>query len=202
MKNVQIMLVEDERFIANYIKSKLEKMGYNVAAIVDSAENAYEALEMITPNLILMDIILKGKIDGIEAANHIKNNYDIPIIYVTSFDDETMLDRAVETEPFGFLQKPFEDKELHITVEMALYKHKMEMERKKILQELEKAMAKIQTLQGLLPICASCKKIRNDHGNWKSIESYIHEHCNAKFTHSVCPDCSKRLYPEIHNKNA
>lgn len=200
MEKPRILMVEDEKFIASYIKSKLIKLGYCVSSIVDSGEQAIETVKEDRPDLILMDIVLKGKMDGIEAASQIKKNFDIPIIYVTSFEDETMLDRAVTTEPFGYLQKPFEDKELHITIEMALYKYKMDKERKKLADDLQKAMDKIKTLQGLLPICASCKKIRNDKGNWEKIEAYMRDHTGVNFTHSVCPDCSERLYPELQKR--
>ena len=74
---------------------------------------------------------------------------------------------------------------------------KIEYEREKLIVELENALGKVKTLSGLLPICASCKKIRNDKGYWDRIEFYISEHSDAEFTHSICPDCAKKLYPDI-----
>ncbi len=80
---------------------------------------------------------------------------------------------------------------------MALYKHKMEKEREKLIKELQDALAKVKKLSGFLPICSSCKKIRDDKGYWNQIESYIHKHSEAEISHSICPECAKKLYPDL-----
>ena len=80
---------------------------------------------------------------------------------------------------------------------MALYKHKMEKEREKLIKELQDALAKVKKLSGFLPICSSCKKIRDDEGYWNQIESYIRDHSEAEFSHSICPECVKKLYPDL-----
>ena len=94
----------------------------------------------------------------------------------------------------GFLIKPFKDRELRATIEMALYKHQMEQEKEALLNELREALDKVKTLSGLLPMCAKCKKIRDDKGYWKQIEEYIQAHSDAQFSHAVCPQCSDELY--------
>ena len=126
MSNVKILVVEDESIIAMDIKQRAESLGYTVTAVTPSGEKAVKIAEETTPDLVLMDIVLKGEIDGIEAAQRIKNAHDIPIVYLTAYSDEKTLKRAKVTEPFGYIIKPFEDRELHSAVEMALYKHKME----------------------------------------------------------------------------
>jgi hypothetical protein len=93
--------------------------------------------------------------------------------------------------------KPFNVNDLHITVEMALYKHSMDMEKEKLTKELQAALANVKLLSGMLPICASCKKIRDDTGYWEQIEAYISEHSEAEFSHSLCPDCEKKAYEEL-----
>jgi len=121
-----ILIVEDESIVALDIKDKLEHLGYNVLAIVSSGERAIEEVKKNQPDLILMDIILKGEIDGIETARQIRKCFDIPIIYLTAHSDEQTLKRAKVTEPFGYIIKPFVDDDLKSAIEIALYKHGMD----------------------------------------------------------------------------
>lgn len=122
----RIMIVEDEGIIAQDIKSCLESLGYIVSGIAFTGREAIAKLESDRPDLILMDIVLKGDIDGIETAFEIKNKYNIPIVYLTAYEDDKTLNRAKQTEPLGYILKPFEERYLRSSIEMALYKHKME----------------------------------------------------------------------------
>jgi PAS domain S-box-containing protein len=126
MGETNILVVEDEGIVAEDIRSSLENLGYTVSAVASSGQEAIKKAEEYKPNLVLMDIVLKGEIDGIEAANQIRLCFNIPVIYLTAYAEERTLERAKVTEPFGYIVKPFEDRELRTTIEMALYKHKME----------------------------------------------------------------------------
>jgi two-component system, response regulator PdtaR len=126
MTNTSIILVEDEIIVAADVKNRLENMGYSVLGIFDNGDEAIQKAGELKPNLVLMDIVLKGEMDGIDAAQNIRELYDIPIIYLTAYADEKTLERAKVTEPFGYVLKPFEDREIQSAIEMALYKHKME----------------------------------------------------------------------------
>lgn len=126
MSKTKILVVEDESIVAMDIKQRAEGLGYEVIGITPSGEEALEIIREDPPDLILMDIVLKGKIDGIEAAQRIHDNYDIPVLYLTAYSDEETLKRAKITEPFGYIIKPFEDRELHSSVEIAIYKHEMD----------------------------------------------------------------------------
>lgn len=126
MSSVKILIVEDESIVAMDIKHRLEIMNYEVADIVSSGEEAVKKANEIIPHLILMDIVLRGDMDGIDAAHLIRNRNDIPIVYLTAYSDENTLKRAKITGPFGYIIKPFDDRELHSAIEVALYKHKME----------------------------------------------------------------------------
>ena len=117
-----ILIVEDESIVALDIKDKLEHLGYNVLNIVSSGEKAIEEVTKIQPDLILMDIVLKGEIDGIETARQIRECFDIPIIYLTAHSDEKTLKRAKITEPFGYIIKPFVDEDLKSAIEIAIHK--------------------------------------------------------------------------------
>jgi PAS domain S-box-containing protein len=271
-----------------------------------------------------MDIIIKGDMDGIETAETVRERFNIPVVYLTACADETILNRAKKTEPFGYIIKPYEDDELRLAIEIALYKHKMEEElrlsreqyrallessgaipweldtrgqvftylgpqartvlgyppedleklegfivhipkehrarakdfylraykdsdsaeieypvisstgdtiwlrdtatftasvdgsrilrgfmrditRRKLaedqrelyIKDLQEALEKIKRLHGMLPICAWCKKIRDDQGYWKQVEVYFEEHSDAEFTHSICPDCKGKMEGEL-----
>ena len=126
MDKTHILLVEDESIIAKDIRVSLQNLGYDVSAVVSSGEEAVEKSEEHRPSLVLMDIVLKGEIDGIEAASEIRSRFDIPVVYLTAYEDEKTLERAKITEPFGYIIKPYNEKEAHRIIEMALYKHKME----------------------------------------------------------------------------
>ena len=134
MSKIKLLVVEDESIVAMDIKHRAESLGYEVTAITPSGEEAIELVKKNQVDLVLMDIVLKGEMDGIEAAQKIHDGFDIPVLYLTAYSDEETLKRAKITEPFGYIIKPFEDRELHSAVEIAIYKN--EMERK--LKESEK----------------------------------------------------------------
>ena len=128
MKKIKILVVEDEAIIAKDLQWRLQNMGYDVPLMVANGEEVVEKIKDIKPDLVLMDIILKGEIDGIEASSRILLSFDIPIIYLTAYTDKKMMERAKITEPFGYLIKPVNNRELQITIEMSLYRHKTEKE--------------------------------------------------------------------------
>jgi PAS domain S-box-containing protein len=130
MTGKNILIVEDEIITAKDIKECLQDNGYVVPAIVSSGEEAVKKVKEENPDLVLMDIMLKGKMDGIETARQIRSISTIPIVYLTAYSDKNILERAKITEPFGYILKPFNERELHINIEIALYKHKMERELK------------------------------------------------------------------------
>jgi PAS domain S-box-containing protein len=328
MSKVVIQIVEDETIVASDLEMKLRQFGYDVAGIASRGREAVDMAVRCKPQLILMDIHLEGSMDGIETASSIKSRYDIPIVYLTAHSDPATLSRAKLSGPFGYILKPFDERELVTQIELAIYKHKIERqlhdqrellrvtlssigdgviatnpegkisfinsvaqsltgwpeieaigkpldtvfrifnertrefitnpmenllntgkvsspssrwllhgregkkipiwssgapirdktehfrglvlvfrdislqrqaeeEKDSLIAELEKAMKKVKLLSGMLPICASCKKIRDDKGYWNQIEAYIRKHSEAEFSHSICPDCMEKLYPDL-----
>jgi len=142
MPDTSIMLVEDEIIVAADVKNRLENMGYEVLGIFDTGEEAIEKAGELRPNLVLMDIVLKGEMDGIDAAQKIRELFNIPIIYLTAYSDEKTLQRAKVTEPFGYVLKPFEDREIQSAIEMAIYKHQMEQQLKESEEKYRKLIEK------------------------------------------------------------
>lgn len=318
----QILIVEDENIVAKYVEHLLMRSGYMVSGIASSGEEALKKIAETRPDLVLMDIVLKGEIDGITAAEQIRHQFKIPVVYLTALDDQQTLERAKITEPYGYLLKPFQARELITTLEMALYKHQMERklaeseqwlsttlnslsdaviatdtegrlmylnpvaegltgwklkeamgraladvfqlvntrtlarldnpliniagggltnqmllakdgrttpidasaapikdgqggslgivlafrditerkqaeaERAKLIFELQDALGKIKTLSGLIPLCSSCKKIRDEQGLWHHIDVYLQQHFDAHFAYGTCPECVKKRHTE------
>ncbi|MCP4110184.1 MAG: response regulator [Desulfobacteraceae bacterium] len=128
----RIIVVEDEVLTADDICAGLEDVGYSVTSTVTSGEEAVKQAQEDRPDLILMDIVLSGKIDGIEAADQIRRHLNIPVIFLTSYADDNIVERAKISEPFGYILKPFKQRELHVSIYMALYKAKLEKELLKI----------------------------------------------------------------------
>ena len=126
MAKTQIFIVEDEFVVAMDLQRNLEQLGYTVCGRVNSGEKALQFVAHTRPQLILMDIMLKGQMTGIEAAANIRAQYHVPVVYVTANTNAQVLEQAKITEPFGFIVKPFTERELHVNIEMALYKHRME----------------------------------------------------------------------------
>ena len=143
MANERILVVEDEELIAESLSLALESLGYEVIAVLSSGEEAVAQTEQTHPDIVLMDIRLEGDIDGIEAAEIIRGRCDVPLIYLTGYADDATVERAKVTEPYGYLYKPFEKRELRAAIEVALYKHEAERrlkEKQLLLEERTEAL--------------------------------------------------------------
>ncbi len=200
LSNEKILIVEDEGIVILHIRKALENLGYVVAGLANHGDDAVVKATEIRPDLVLMDIVLKGAVDGIDAAGKIQASLNIPVIYLTAHADKNTLQRAKVTGPFGYIVKPFRERDLQIAIEFALYKSRMEDERNLLVQRLQDALEHVRTLSGMLPICSYCKKIRDDKGYWNQLEAYLIEHTNTEFTHGICPDCAAKVMKEIHKE--
>lgn len=146
MGTTRILVVEDESIVAKDIQSTLVRLGYEVPATASSAQAAYDKLEELRPDLVFLDIKLKGEEDGIHIAEHIRERYNIPVIFLTSYVDQVTLDRAKVTEPYGYIVKPFNESDLKTTVEMALFKFSRDRETREEKQRLANALEQMEEL--------------------------------------------------------
>ncbi|MEY3236083.1 MAG: hypothetical protein RI883_184 [Bacteroidota bacterium] len=128
MPKINILVVEDESIVSKDIQYSLNKLGYNVVGAAATGEKALELARTERPDLVLMDIMLKGEMNGIETAELIKSEFSIPIVFLTAYADESTLSKAKITEPYGYIIKPFKEIDLHTSIEMAIYKHGKEQE--------------------------------------------------------------------------
>ena len=126
MAEARILVVEDQAMVATALESLLVSFGYVVPAILAYGEEVLGQVDRLQPDLILMDISLQGAMDGVQAAQEVRTRYDLPIIYLTARSDTRTLERANITEPYGYILKPFEGRELQLTIEMALHKYRLE----------------------------------------------------------------------------
>ena len=172
LKKHSVYIVEDEKIISIDIENCLKNLGYDIAGTSQSGEDAVNKILESKPDVVLMDIMLKGKIDGIEASSILKKKIDIPVIFLTAYADESTLKKAQLTEAFGYILKPFNEKELHTTISMALYKHKMEKELKASREWLSTTMKSI--CEGIIAI-DNQKTIKFINPAAKNILGYSHE---------------------------
>ncbi|MBX2973801.1 MAG: response regulator [Flavobacteriales bacterium] len=128
MAQTNVLVVEDESIVSKDIQHSLKKLGYNVVGAANNGETAVSLALEHRPDIILMDIMLKGEMNGIEAADAIRKETNIPVIFLTAYADESTLAKAKVTQPYGYIIKPFKEIDIHTSIEMALYKHKKETE--------------------------------------------------------------------------
>jgi DNA-binding LytR/AlgR family response regulator len=146
MAKTNVLVVEDESIVSKDIQYSLKKLGYNVVGAASTGEKAFELASSENPDIILMDIMLKGDINGIETAERVKKELNIPVIYLTAYADEATLAKAKVTEPYGYIIKPFKEVDLHTSIEMALYKFSKE---KEVLQERDLLFSLIENKSDL-----------------------------------------------------
>ncbi len=130
-ERTKVLVVEDEIIVARDICNMLQSLGYKAIGVTSTSEEAIRTAKKKSPHIVLMDIMLQGKMNGVEAADFIYTQLNIPIVYLTSYADENTIQRAKKTEPFGYLLKPFEERDLQTTIEIALYKFSMERKLKR-----------------------------------------------------------------------
>jgi len=205
MNKTRVLVVENEPTIFSDLDGRLRRLGYEVTGCVDSGEAAILSATKFGPHVVLMDVEIEGDLTGTHAAQHIQKSLKLPVIFLSANSSDTTIFRARETGPFGFLLAPFDEGELKVAIEMAVYRHGMEMEREKLINQLQDALAQVKALSGLLPICAQCKMVRDDGGYWSRVEAYIEQRTEARFSHGLCPDCYQKAiahhYEEQTKKN-
>ncbi|MFM6154851.1 MAG: response regulator, partial [Sphaerospermopsis kisseleviana] len=153
MTNAKILIVEDELLIANNIARKLTKLGYEIVDMVSSGRDAIYIAGEKRPDLVLMDIVIKGEMDGIETAEKLYQRYGIPVIYLTAYADSETINRAKSTTPFGYILKPFKDEELQASIAIALQKRQAELEEKQeYIGKIQKAEEKLNQIQKYDPL--------------------------------------------------
>jgi two-component system response regulator LytT len=197
MSKTNILIVEDESIIAKDIQLSLKKLGYTVVEICSTGEDAIRVAEEHKPDLILMDIMLKGDMSGIDAAIQIREKLDIPIIFLTAYADETTLNKAKISEPHGYIIKPFKEVDLRTSIEMALYKHEKELDVKKERNFLY-SLAENKESKEILFVKSNSRLVKiksSDIYFVEALKDYVTINlANARYTiHATMKDIEKKL---------
>ena len=197
IKKPLILIADDTPKNLQILGNLLSNEGYEIAAAVDSLQTL-EICKDIIPDLILLDIMMPN-MDGYEICRLLKESSitsEIPVIFITGKTDNDDIVMGFDSGAIDYITKPYNSTELIVRVRTHIkLKQSMDMQNK-LISELQDALAKVKKLSGLLPICSGCKKIRDDNGYWNQVEEYVASHTEAEFSHGLCPDCLKRLYPE------
>ncbi|MDF1552543.1 MAG: response regulator [Deferrisomatales bacterium] len=194
-ENRGILIAEDESLVAEMIQGMLEEQGHRVVGVAVDGNQAVSMATTLRPDAVLMDIHMPG-CDGLEAARRIAETCPAPVVVLTAFETPEMVDRASEAGVGAYLTKPPNARELERALTIAKARFHDLMELRRINHQLTEALAAVRQLSGLLPICSNCKRIRDSQGAWQELEAYIHRCSGAEFTHGICPDCSRDLYPD------
>jgi AmiR/NasT family two-component response regulator len=193
------LIVDDQESIRELLCRQLEKIGHTVVGKAANGLQAIELTESLRPDIVLMDIEMP-KMDGLEATKIILDKFPRPVVLLTAHEDPEMVSRASQAGAGAYLLKPPSGGEIERTMIIAAARFADLMELRRLNSELIEALDNVKVLSGLLPICANCKSIRNDKGYWKAVEEYITENTEAHFSHSLCPACIDKLYPDYKPK--
>lgn len=200
---IQVLLIDDEPaqvwLVREYLAEATTKTGQviqlqNVELLADGLQQLAEKKF----DVLLLDLSLPDSV-GRETFQRVRQQFPaLPVVVLTSLEDEDMGVQLIQAGAQDYLVKgQINGFVLYRTLLHAIERQQAEAERIRLIEELKRALAQVKTLRGLLPICAGCKKIRDDSGYWNQIEVYIMQHSDAQFSHGLCPDCLRRLYPGL-----
>jgi sigma-B regulation protein RsbU (phosphoserine phosphatase) len=197
-ENCRILIVDDIPQSIQVIAGILQNKGYQMAFAQDG-KSALEKVRQVKFDLILLDVMMPG-MDGFEVTRILKASPDtkeIPVIMLTAKNEVAEILEGFEAGAVDYVTKPFNAAELLERVRTHIELKKKSDAEKELISRLKAALTEVHQLSGLLPICSSCKNIRNDEGSWQKLEQYLSDNSDMQFTYSLCPDCIKKLYPEM-----
>ena len=197
---MRILVAEDQSVSRHILVAQLRKWGYDVTAVEDGTR-AWEALQAEdAPPLAILDWLMPG-LDGIDVCRQIRQSprtRPIYLILLTARQGQEDKIHGLQAGADDYITKPFNREELRARVQVGIRVLELQGALAQRVRELEEALSRVKTLQGLLPICSYCKKIRNDRNYWQQVEGYISDHSEAQFSHGICPECYARfVQPEL-----
>lgn len=197
MAKTNVLVVEDESIVSKDIQHSLKKLGYNVVGSSATGEKAIDLALELKPDIVLMDIMLKGELTGIEAAEQIKAKLNIPVVYLTAYADEATLEKAKVTEPYGYIIKPFKEIDIHTSIEMAIYKHSKEREVQKE-RDLLYSLVENKDSKGFIFVKSNSRLVKlktTDIYFVEALKDYVVINAlNSRYTiHSTMKDIERKL---------
>ncbi len=202
---MKVLIAEDDPVSRRMLEAALQKWGYEVVVAADG-EEAWQALEGEgAAELAILDWMMPG-MDGVDVCRKARArsaHSSLYVILLTTRGSRGDVVAGLEAGADDYVTKPFDQGELHARVQVGVRVLDLQRSLSNRVQELEEVLARVKRLQGLLPICSYCKKIRNDRNYWQQVESYIGEHTEAEFSHGICPDCyEKYAKPELEKSGS
>ena len=193
---LRVLVAEDDFLVSKEICRIVEKLGHQVVAKAANGEQAVELAVERTPDVAIMDIRMP-KLDGIGAAERLQEDCPLPVVILTAHESADFVEQASAAGVGAFLTKPPRAEELSRALVIAVARHQDLMRLRELNEKLERSLAEIKVLRGMLPICAICKRIRNDDGFWEQVEVYFRENSGVEFTHGLCPECVREHYTNV-----
>jgi len=200
---MNVLIAEDDTVSREMLAQLLNKFGHEVEQFSDGESALNRLLEPDAPHVVVLDRVMPG-MDGLEVIRWIRENVEIqPYILVLSSKGE-MVDKVagLQAGADDYLIKPIDPAELRARMGVGERILEIQTQLNHKVHELQKALQEIHTLRGILPICSYCKKIRDDQGYWEQVEVYVHRNTNANFSHSICPDCLTKYFPDMEDSFA
>jgi two-component system, response regulator PdtaR len=208
---IGVLIVEDDALISASTANQVKRLGYDLAGQAYDAPQAVNLVRQNHPAVVLMDLQLidpdTGREDpqaGLKAAQVLRDSCPVVVVLLTAYESPELVRQASDAGVGAYVVKPARDNDLDRAIAIArarfddlLKLRRLSAELQRQNGELQSALEKIKTLSGLVPICAGCKRIRDDRGYWQQVESYIQAHSEARFSHGLCPDCCVKLYPDV-----
>jgi DNA-binding response OmpR family regulator len=201
---MRILIAEDDNTSRMVLASILSGEGYDVTSAEDG-DAAWQLFQQPdAPSLAIVDLMMP-RLDGMELVRRVRalpNSVPPYLIIVSTRDDKADVVAGLGAGANDYLTKPFDPGELRARIEVGRQLIEARIALNEKVEELELALKEVRVLKGIVPICASCKNVRDDQGYWNRVETYLNEHTEAEFSHAVCPDCMKRLYPQFKDDDA
>lgn len=200
---MRVLIAEDDAVSRTFLAATLRKWGYDVSTFPDGSQAWQELESGEAPDLLILDWMMPG-LDGLEVCRRLRQKFPALPIYIILLTARTGREDVVQgllTGADDYITKPFDREELRARVQVGRRVIELQKALAARVGELEKALKHITQLQGLLPICSYCKRVRNDRNYWQQIETYVSEHSEAQFSHGICPDCwEKVVKPELERE--
>lgn len=210
VESARVLIVEDTLAVAKLVRALLEASGHEVVGVAQNGLDAVALCEELAPDIVLMDVEMPD-LDGIAATRALMERCPTPVVMLSAHEDEATVTRAAKAGASAYLVKPPTSGDLGRAIQLARARFYDLLELRRVNaaleargqeleqanRELQQALAQVEQLSGLLPICSSCKKIRDDEGYWHQVETYVSRHSSVQFSHGLCPKCFGTLYPQI-----
>ena len=206
-KEIRVLIAEDDFIVSEMIQKDLEDIGYKVLGKAPDGRKAVDMTQSLHPDVVLMDIKMPD-MDGLEATQKIYETCPTPVVILSAYDTPDLVKKAGIAGVGAYLVKMPTAQEMDRAIIIAIARfedmmllRRLNAEIESRNEELQVALDSVKVLSGMLPICCNCKKIRDDEDYWHDVAEYITAHSNTQFTHGICPECVKKLYPDLHIKD-